>query len=136
MITIPTRLISAKAVLILAAALAASLAGNAWLFWELAQAKPAAELKCTQGALSATVDAERAEDARDIAAGEIARETAAQAEQVTTETMATTDNVKSEIRYVYLTAPAPAAGSCTGEPPAGVRDRLEALRNAANAPGR
>lgn len=136
MLTLPARLISAKAVLYLAGALALSLAGNAWLFWQLAQAKPKAELKCTESALAATVAAEEAEDARDTTAGEIARDTAAQAEQATTATQAATDSVKTEIRYVYRTAPAPAAGSCTGEPPDGVRERLEALRNAANAPGR
>ena len=135
MISVPTSLISAKAVLILGGALVLSLAGNAWLFWELAQAKPEAELKCTEGTLEATVAAEEAEDARDDTAGEIARETAATAEQATTAAQAATDDVKTEIRYVYLTAPAPSAGSCTGEPPAGVHDQLEALRDRANAAG-
>lgn len=129
------RTASLKAVLILSAALAASLVGNAVLFWQLAQAKPAAKLECVQDALEATVAAERAEDARDATAGEIIRDTAATAEQAAVAAQADTDAVKTEIRYVYLTAPAPAAGSCTGEPPAGVRDRLEALRERANAAG-
>lgn len=135
MISLPTSLISAKAVLILGAALALSIAGNAWLFWELAQTGPEAELKCTQGTLDATVAAEKAEDDRDDAGGEIARDTAAEVEQATTQAQTATDDVKTEIRYVYLNAPAPPAGSCTGEPPAGVRDQLEALRDRANAAG-
>lgn len=135
LLTLPARFLSAKIVLGLGAALALSIAGNGWLFWKLAQAKPIAELKCVQGTLAATVDAEAAEDKRDATASTIARDTATQAEESATTAQVETDQAKTRIEYVYLKAPAPPAGSCTGEPPAGVREQLEALRDKANAAG-
>lgn len=136
MIPLPTSLISAKAVLILAGALALSLAGNVALLWQWAEAKPEAELKCATASLESTQAAEKAEDRRDTASLTISRENAAEAEEQAIETQTHTDQVKKEIQDDYRDRPTPAVPACTGEPPAGVRDRLDALRERANAAGR
>lgn len=133
MISMPARLISAKVTLYLAAALLVSLAGNAWLFWQLAQAKPEAALKCVQGALEATVEQDRKEDARDESAGEIGREVAERNEQAEVAAQTETDTAKEKIRYVYRDRPVP-AGAGTAELDPRVRDQLETLRQRANAP--
>ena len=134
MIAVPGRLVSAKVILWLAALLALSLAANGKLFWELAQAEPEAALECTQGALDATVAAEKAEDARDDTAGDIARTTDAATEAATTETLAAVDVAKQEMDHAHAKAPAVPAGTCPGIAPPGVRDELEALRDRANRP--
>lgn len=129
------RLATPKIALSLGAALALSMAANGVLFWKLAGAKPSARLECAQGNLDATVAAIEAEVSRDETSTGIARDSAAAVERDAVETQTNTDATKQEIRYVYINAPKPVAGTCTGEPPAGVRDKLEALRQRANSPG-
>lgn len=133
--TLAGRFATPKIALGLGSALALSVAANGVLFWKLAGAKPEARLECVQGNLDATVSAVAAEVSRDEASTGIARDSATAVERSAVEAQTNTDTTKQEIRYVYINAPKPVVGTCAGEPPAGVRDKLEALRQRANAPG-
>lgn len=121
----------------LGAALAISLAGNAFLFWQWAQAKPECVAKTAKTALKATQNAHDAATTRDRAASGVTKATDAAAAQVAenADKAAHTDNKDIHNAYFNRDSVVP-VGPCpaVAPVPAGVQDVIERAVSRANRP--
>lgn len=138
---IPTNLISAKAVLYLAIALALSLTVNGLLAWRLAGASARCTASIAVDANKGLVEAREEEVERDQTSAEITRDTDTRTEEALTDAREDTQTAQEEIADDYRKHPtAPARGTpaavCHPDPVAGLQQRFDEARARANAAAR
>lgn len=140
MISVPARLISAKAVLWLSGLLLISLAGNAWLVkrWLTADARCTASVAVD--ANKGLVEQREAEARRDQTSGDLAAEARDTADTARREAQEATESTQESISHEYRTnlppqpaQRAPGAAGCVPLPRERVWQHLDEARRRANA---
>lgn len=121
---IPTKLISAKAVMYLGIALCASMAGNGWLTLKLYSAGERCAHKLAQARIDDAARLNAAKDRREDLSAVLAADSDERAEEAVKTADKATEESKEVIRNAYQDAPAiaPPAGPCVGIRP--VPDRV------------
>lgn len=133
-------ILPSRTTLTLAGALALSLAANAFLFWQLAQAKPECRAKQAENATKAVEQAREDDGKRNAASADAGKASDARAAEVVTKAATDTQTTKKDIHDAYrqpLPQPVPGA-ACVRVVP--VPDRVqrgidEAVRRAGAAAG-